>query len=266
MLYHVNPKTGNAARCRATRGNCPFGDFEQHYPSLNDAAKAWEEKTPTTTFSDGFTKKTIILSDIDGTLLRSSLVLENASELHEAGVLDLGDGPAQWRTDVKNETFITALADNYRTALAGKTVAFVKAEKTLERLLASDDNFYSTLKKLIAHKAQGHEVVLISGSPDFLVKPFAEHFGFKYHASNYLKDDMGNFTGEIELMAGAQAKQAVINDLMLHDYDDIVGIGDTASDAPLLEVSGKTILVEPTNETLELFKSKGIHIDEIIRN
>lgn len=264
LSYHVNPETGNASQCRARKGKCPFGSAEEHYATLEEAAKAWESGQ--TVVIESHTKKTLILSDIDGTLVKSSLVLTNAVELHEAGHVDLGDVPDRWKADMKNEELIRELAETYREALSGRTVAFVKANDTINRLLASDDNFYSTLKRLVEYKRQGHEVVLISGSPDFLVAPFAKRFGFKYHASKYHKDKRGRFTGEITLMAGAQAKQAVIEDLGIHEYDEIIGLGDTASDGPLLAASHQSVLVAPTEETLELLKAKNIRIDEIVHD
>lgn len=42
--YHINPKTGNPGRCRAELGNCPFGGAEEHYDSVESAAKAYEER------------------------------------------------------------------------------------------------------------------------------------------------------------------------------------------------------------------------------
>jgi HAD superfamily phosphoserine phosphatase-like hydrolase len=261
MLYHVNPTTGNPSKCRAQKGKCPFAT--EHFSTAKEASRAWEKLNELSLVSK---KKTLVISDIDGTLVRSSLVLTNAVELHEAGLIDLGETPAQWKTDMKNETLIIELATAYKDSLAGKTVAFVKAHQTVERLLTSDKNFYSTLKRLIDYKKNGAEVVLISGSPDFIVKPFAERFGFKYHASIYHKDENKKFTGEVTLMASEKAKQAVINDLNLDQYDEIIGMGDTSSDTPLLRHSHRSILVDPTDETLASLKEKKIEIHEIVRD
>lgn len=264
MTFHVNPKTGNPGRCSARNGNCPFGNAEEHYATKEQAREAFEAKNiEEVTVSH---KKTIVLSDVDGTLVRSSFVLENAVELHDKGLLNLGSAPDRWRADMKNEDLIRELADEYRGALAGRTMGFVRAKQTVERLLASEENFYSTLQQLIEHKKAGNEVVLISGSPDFLIGPFAERFGFKYHASSYHQDERGRFTGEITLLAGAAAKQAVIDDLGIHEYDEVIGLGDTASDTPLLSASHKSILVDPSEETIAKMKSNNVRIDEIVRH
>lgn len=41
MPYHVNDK-GEAGRCGATKGHCPFGDADEHYSSLEAARFAFE--------------------------------------------------------------------------------------------------------------------------------------------------------------------------------------------------------------------------------
>jgi hypothetical protein len=41
VKYHLN-RAGEAGRCSATRGNCPFGDASEHYDSQQAAAQAYE--------------------------------------------------------------------------------------------------------------------------------------------------------------------------------------------------------------------------------
>jgi len=35
--YHINPSSGDVAKCRATAGKCPFGGERQHYESAREA-------------------------------------------------------------------------------------------------------------------------------------------------------------------------------------------------------------------------------------
>lgn len=45
--YHVNPETGNVARCMAYVGTCPFGGAsgeENHYDSMGAAHKGYEDQ------------------------------------------------------------------------------------------------------------------------------------------------------------------------------------------------------------------------------
>lgn len=264
MAFHINDATGQPGRCSAKKRPCPFGGPEAHFNSEAEARSAYEASQGGGTPEP--LKKTIVLSDIDGTLVRSSLVLTNAVSLHQQGIMDLGDAPERWLRDMKNEDLVRELAETYREALSGQTVAFVRADDHIESLMASDSNFYGTLKRLIEHKANGDEVVLISGSPDFLVAPFAKKFGFKYFASTYHCDSEGRFTGEVTLMAGATAKEKVINTLDIHEYERVVGLGDTASDGPLLAAAHHSVLVEPTEETVEVLRERNIRIDEVVHD
>lgn len=42
-MFHVNPETGDAGPCKATKGKCPFGGIEVHFTSV-EAARAHYEK------------------------------------------------------------------------------------------------------------------------------------------------------------------------------------------------------------------------------
>jgi HAD superfamily phosphoserine phosphatase-like hydrolase len=263
-LFHINPKTGNITECRARKDNCPFGTNSVHFTDRESAQNFFEDKMREIACNSH--RKRIVLTDVDGTIIRSSFVLTNAADLHDSGDVDLGEAPNDWRQDMKNEDKVTQLAINYQQSIVGQDVAFVRAKDTVKKIMASRENFYSTLDQLIEYKQKGYEVVLITGSPDFLVKPFADKFGFKYCSSVYHKDETGKFTGEITLMAGSKAKKKAIDGLNIDDYDEIIGIGDTASDIPILEVAHQKILVDPTQETLDEFKKRNIQVDSIIHN
>lgn len=257
--YHINPKTGTPSQCRAL-SRCPFGEVEDHYATLEEAQGAYETMQSKSHLEG---KKKLVISDVDGTLLNTSLVLYNAVELHREGKIDVGDLADRWEADKKNEELITALAIKYVSELKDKDVTLIEANSTVRTLLSERKNFYSTLRRLVKLKQEGYDVVLITGSPDYLVKPFAEKFGFNFVASIYHKE-AGKFTGDITLMAGSNAKVAAIAKLDLQQYDEVIGMGDTASDVPILQVSDHTVLVDPTQETLAALRQKGIVPDEII--
>jgi hypothetical protein len=45
--YHINPDSGEASACKATKGKCPFGGAEEHYASLDKAREAFEKANET---------------------------------------------------------------------------------------------------------------------------------------------------------------------------------------------------------------------------
>lgn len=40
--FHINPTTGVTGECKSTEGKCPFGGETSHYPSRENAQKAFE--------------------------------------------------------------------------------------------------------------------------------------------------------------------------------------------------------------------------------
>lgn len=198
--------------------------------------------------------KTIILSDIDGTLVRGSLVLRHAVFLHKNGICDMGDHARAWMRDQKNESLITALAETYREAIIGFTVEDLRVAEFIDDIVSDSDNFYSTLDTLVEHHHDGAPVLLISGSPEFLVESFADAFGFEHSASFYARDELGRFTGDCIGMFSGDAKRKFIAALDLSGYDRILAFGDTQSDAPLFERAHHSTLVEPSSVTREALR------------
>lgn len=191
----------------------------------------------------------IALSDVDGTIIKGSLVLRHACLLHDSNILDLGDLPDRWRRDQKNETLIQALAEAYREAIIGKTEADIMADEYVKFIANNPANFYTTLYRLRLMRSRGTRVVLVSGSPSFLVDKLGAHFGFDTAATRYLTDPQGRFTGEYHGMFTSESKRAYLKGLHLERYPSVVAFGDTRSDVPLLECANWRILVDPNADT-----------------
>jgi len=205
----------------------------------------------------------IALSDVDGTIVRGSLVLDHACSIHEQGIVDLGDLPEIWKADQKNEEKIVALAEAYREALVGKRQSELGISKFLDRLFADDSKFYSTLEKLKELQSDGAEVHLISGSPSFLVGPFARRLKMRHAGSLYNRTRPGHFTGKVRLMAIGSAKRDYVTSLGVGRFGEVYAFGDTASDAPLFEVAHHSTLVDPSKHTETMLAGK---VQTIVRD
>ena len=205
----------------------------------------------------------LFLTDMDGTLTKGSVVLDHAGYLIEKGLIK-DDGSYQaWKTDVKNEKLIVAVAENYRYQLIGKKVEELDVEGFITEYLKKDV-WYSTLQNLITAKYQGHEVIVISGSADFLVQELVGQLGFQGVGSTYLVDENDCMTGEVVGMFGMNAKDEWIqNNIALNTYEQVVGLGDTSSDFGIFKHCDYNILVEPTSETMEFMLTNKARIDEI---
>ena len=207
--------------------------------------------------------KNLILTDVDGTLTRKSVVLSHAGFLIEKGIIKDDGSFKAWKKDVKNESLIVAVAENYRNEITGKTEEEMHAEEFVFQFLENEKNWYKTLDDLKEKILQGFEVVLVTGSSDFLIKHLADFLGCSYYATEYLKTN-DRFTGKVNGMFSESQKDDCIQwNINTNEYSYIEAWGDTASDFGLFKHADYRLLVEPTKQTLETLIKK-ITIDKII--
>lgn len=198
----------------------------------------------------------MVVTDMDGTLTKTSIVLDHAGVLIENGIIKDDGSYYAWKDDVKNEKLIVAVAENYRHQLTGMKVSDLMVEEFVTNSLADHKNWYTTLDTITNMKNCGHEVVILSGSSDFLVEEVARQLGFVGVGSHYHTDENGCLTGGVDGMFHAQAKSDWIEGHVNFDKTEILGFGDTSSDYGIAEHSAEFWLVEPTTQTVEFFKNK----------
>jgi HAD superfamily hydrolase (TIGR01490 family) len=100
-----------------------------------------------------------------------------------------------------------------------------------------------------ANRAAGLEAVLVTGSPDFVVAPFARRFGIEHFAANRLVFSRGHATGALArpIMAGAE-KAMWCADFARQRGLDLArcwGYADSHYDLPFLAALGHPIAVNP---------------------
>lgn len=99
------------------------------------------------------------------------------------------------------------------------------------------------------HRGAGRRVVVISASPEEIVRPLCRHLGIDdVIATRAAVDDEGRYTGELELYAYGPGKAAA-----MHELADIEGLdleasyaySDSITDLPMLEAVGHPVVVNP---------------------
>ena len=109
-------------------------------------------------------------------------------------------------------------------------------------------------------RSHGHQILLLSNSPDFLVGPIAERLGIKnWQSSKYLLDDNGNYARLAEVMDGPlKAEQTLdfaskwnVHQKNIHAYSD------SQLDLPLLELAGVAVGVSPNRHLRGVCRLKG---------
>ncbi len=194
--------------------------------------------------------------DVDGTLVSTNLVhpavfylLNQPTPLQAARRIGraLLRAPAMLAAElVDRRTFNELLFQSYEGM----------SEDRLE--LLAEEVFAKVIRPSIYVRAQalveksrlaGHEIVLISGTTDFILRHLAEHFGGATLIANRLEMKNGRATGKMlqPVVAGPQKARLIREHARARGYDlnDCFAFSDSYSDIPMLSVVGHPAAVNP---------------------
>lgn len=204
--------------------------------------------------------------DIDGTIYRNSLLTEHFKKMIKYELLD----KKIYDENVKKTyTLWSERVGDYDNYLLDLTKVYVEAIKGFS---VKDNDFISdqvmklkgnrvykyTRDRIKWHKEQGHKVIFISGSPDFLVKRMAEKWkADDYCGSTYVIEN-GLFSGEIGPMWDSEHKIQALNKFCKKydiDLSQSFAYGDTSGDYTMLNAVGNPITINPSKEFFKQLKS-----------
>ena len=197
--------------------------------------------------------------DIDGTLYKNSLLISHYQRLiKEIPVTDkikeIRELERLWKHGQGDyEAYVKELALYYCEIL--KEFKQEKVLSTSKKVIEKNfqEVYFFTKEQIKLHKEKGDLVFFVSGSPDFLVEEMAKKYeidGFK--ASKYKFKD-GFFTGDVSPMWDKRSKRRAINELSsLYNLDlkNCYSYGDTNGDYSMFEMTGKNILINPSQELI----------------
>ena len=185
--------------------------------------------------------------DVDGTLFRSSLLIELVEEFVRRGVFpsDATSGYTkehlEWLDRVGSyEEYIRAVVDTFRAHLKGVhygELADVGKEVAREHGRRVYRYTRDTIKKL---KSEGYFLVAISQSPKTILDDFCLGYGFdKIYGRMYETGPQDRFTGAVMDEHLIENKGTIVRRVAeKHDVDmsRSLGVGDTEGDISLLEL------------------------------
>jgi HAD superfamily hydrolase (TIGR01490 family) len=124
----------------------------------------------------------------------------------------------------------------------------ILGEEYCERILIS--HLYPEAVRLLeGNRSMGFEPVLVTGSPDFIVKPVARHLDIADFAANRLAFSRGRATGRLRdpVMAGSEKAQWCARYAAERriDLDTCWGYADSYHDLPFLAALGHPVAVNP---------------------
>ena len=194
--------------------------------------------------------------DVDGTLVTTNLVhptvfylLNQPTPLHSMAKLGRALLKAPWMAlaEVRDRRlFNELLFSSFAGTSEDRLVAL--ADETFDKVIKP--NIYPGAKDLVqTTRASGHDVVIVSGALDFLMKLLADHLGATGIIANRLEIKDHFATGKLlrPVVAGPEKARLLREHARTHghDLDECFAYSDSYSDVPMLSVVGHPAAVNP---------------------
>lgn len=200
--------------------------------------------------------------DIDGTISREGLISEMFKKMikyelidHSKWYNDVEPAFTRWDKRVGNyDDYLQKMVDIYTEAVQNTSAFHVSyiAKRVIEQ---KGERVYTyTRERIRWHKAHGHKVVAISGSPVELVREMSEKYGMDdYRGTVYKVGADGIYSGEIIPMWDSESKRRAVIAMAERygiDLSESYAYGDTNGDFAMMKLVGHPVAVNPTRELL----------------
>lgn len=210
----------------------------------------------------------IAVFDIDGTIFRSSLFHELVEQLVDRGLLptkvrdEYRASQLKWLDRAgRYEDYTMDMVHAFRDNLKGvpfEEVSYIAGEIIDEK----KNRLYRYTRDLVRElKGKGYYLLAISWSPRFMVEALGHELGFdKVYGFFYEVGPSGNFTGNVEDEDLIMNKAAVLERAAKKaglSLEQSIGVGDTESDIPMLELVEIPIAFNPNQSLFEHAKKRG---------
>ena len=219
------------------------------------------------------TQKTVAFFDVDGTLLKSTIVhcyiwmrsLQMPFFFKHLWLIGFLPKIVYYLIldSISRTRFNAVFYRNYR----GLEVTEMKALSTeMFETYIRPKIFSEAVSQIQEHKEQGTAVVLVTGSLDFVVQPIADYLAAAAVLAPQLREQDGQFTGELTTapLIGEAKAEAMRNYAAQHDIslEESYAYGDSQSDLPMLECVGNPIVVNPGKALREKALKSGWELHE----
>ncbi|MBU1164699.1 HAD-IB family hydrolase [Patescibacteria group bacterium] len=213
-------------------------------------------------------KKKVAIFDIDGTIFRSSLMIELVNEFIKEGIFpksaekEYRKSYKRWldRTDDYDKYLQDIVATFEKNIVGVKYSDFVKASKKVTGI--KKDRVYRYTRELIKNLTkQNYYLLAISNSPKEMVENFAKKLGFdKIYGRVYELDSKKRFNGKIKHLDIISDKAKVYERAAKREgltLKGSVGVGDTETDIAFLKLVENPICLNPNLILYRYAKRKG---------
>lgn len=212
--------------------------------------------------------KKVAFFDVDGTIFRSSLLIELVETLVAEKIFP-SSAVQEYRKELEAwqnregtyEDYIDAVIASYMKHIKG---VFYGDFADVGRMVVAEQGkrVYRYTRDLIRDlKADNYFIVAISQSPKTVLDDFCHNYGFdKVYGRIYEIGPNDNFTGAVTGESEIQNKANIVKRVFEREDvtpNDSIGVGDTEGDIPLLESVEQPICFNPNKRLYEYAKGKG---------
>ena len=205
--------------------------------------------------------RVLVFVDVDNTLVKGASIYMFAIEAWKSGFIKWHHViPALFQQRYfirKGETTkrVKSTRERAQALVAGHRVRdFEKVAESAWRRSIAPKVFPEMIERINHHKSQGHEIWLLTASPQGLASVMARDLTLTGAIGTTLEEKDGAFTGEIdgELLHGPLKAEAAVQ----HALESGVNLAhcyaysDSAADIPLLESVGHPVAVNPDHTLL----------------
>ena len=194
--------------------------------------------------------------DLDKTIIARSSTLAFTRPMFRAGLLGgatlakAGIAQAYYRAFGAAEDQLERIKEELSHLVTGwdRQEVLDLVEETVHEVIAP--MVYAEALALVDnHRKKGHRVVVVSASPEEIVRPLCTYLAIdEVIATRSEVDGDGRYTGEIEFYAYGPQKAEAIRELAEREGIDLEGsyaYSDSATDLPMLESVGHPVVVNP---------------------
>ncbi|CAM3068308.1 HAD family hydrolase [Streptobacillus ratti] len=208
-------------------------------------------------------KKIAAFFDVDGTIFRNSLLIEHFKMLIRFEFIDEGSFFGEIKHKFKMweerkgsyDDYLEELVDIYMECIKNvdkKDIEYV-AQRVIEN--RAQKLYAYSRNKIKEHLEKGHLVIIISGSPSFLVDKMAKKLNATdFIATEYLLDENNKYNGKNIPMWDSKSKINAIKNFEKKyniDLENSYAYGDTTGDFGMFEMVGNPVAINPAKR---LFK------------
>jgi HAD superfamily hydrolase (TIGR01490 family) len=212
--------------------------------------------------------KKVAIFDIDGTIFRSSLLIQIVERLIDCGIFrksamqEFAREKIAWldrRGDY--EAYIQAVIKTFLKYIKG--VAYSDFSRIAEEVVAEQkDRVYRFTRDLIKNlKKKRYFLLAISHSPKVVLDHFCRRLGFdKVYGIFYEIGPTDRFTGKVAEEGFILNKAFVVQHALEKEglmFAGSIGVGDTESDIPFLELVDEAICFNPNSRLYARAKRGG---------